>query len=62
MQRTRIKISADFARALEEAEPYFAPFPMERKLQIARLGRVTSQQFLDRERIHYRVGYASLPI
>jgi hypothetical protein len=31
-----------FARVLEEAQPYFSLFPMERKPQIARLGRVAS--------------------
>jgi hypothetical protein len=31
-----------FARVLEEAQPYFGLFPMERKPQIARLGRVAS--------------------
>jgi uncharacterized membrane protein YfbV (UPF0208 family) len=32
-----------FARVLEEAQPYFKLFPMEKKLTIARLGRVASR-------------------
>src|SRR5262245_49893169 len=35
----RLMARPSFARALEEAQPYFGLFPMERKPQIARLGR-----------------------
>jgi hypothetical protein len=32
-----------FAQVLEEAQPYFNLFPLERKPTIARLGRVASR-------------------
>jgi glutathione S-transferase len=38
----RLMARPSFARVLEEAQPYFNLFPMERKPQIARLGRVAS--------------------
>jgi glutathione S-transferase len=38
----RLMRRPSFARVLEEAQPYFGLFPMERKPQIARLGRATS--------------------
>jgi glutathione S-transferase len=38
----RLMARPSFARVLEEAQPYFGLFPMERKPQIARLGRVAS--------------------
>jgi hypothetical protein len=38
----RLMARPSFARVLEEAQPYFGLFPMERKPQIARLGRVPS--------------------
>jgi glutathione S-transferase len=38
----RLMARPSFAQVLEEAQPYFGLFPMERKPQIARLGRVPS--------------------
>ena len=38
----RLMARPSFARVLKEAQPYFGLFPMERKPQIARLGRVAS--------------------
>jgi glutathione S-transferase len=38
----RLMARPSFAQVLEEAQPYFGLFPMERKPQIARLGRVAS--------------------
>jgi glutathione S-transferase len=38
----RLMARPSFARVLEEAQPYFGLFPMERKPQIARLGRMAS--------------------
>jgi glutathione S-transferase len=39
----RLMQRPSFARVLEEAQPYFKLFPMEKKLTIARLGRVASR-------------------
>jgi len=39
----RLMARPSFARVLEEAQPYFNLFPLERKPKIARLGRVTSR-------------------
>jgi glutathione S-transferase len=39
----RLMVRPSFARVLEEAQPYFGLFPMERKPQIARLGHVASR-------------------
>lgn len=39
----RLMVRPSFARVLEEAQPYFHLFPLERKPTIARLGRVPSR-------------------
>ena len=39
----RLMARPSFARVLEEAQPYFNLFPLERKPTIARLGRVASR-------------------
>ena len=39
----RLMARPSFARVLEEAQPYFTLFPMEKKPQIARPGRVASR-------------------
>ena len=39
----RLMARPSFARVLEEAQPYFSMFPMERKPTIARLGRVANR-------------------
>jgi glutathione S-transferase len=39
----RLMARPSFARVLEEAQPYFAMFPMERKPQIARTGGDATQ-------------------
>ncbi len=39
----RLMVRPSFARVLEEAQPYFNLFPLERKPTIARLGRVRSR-------------------
>jgi glutathione S-transferase len=39
----RLMTRPSFARVLEEAQPYFNLFPMEKKPTIARLGRVASR-------------------
>jgi glutathione S-transferase len=39
----RLMVRPSFARVLEEAQPYFNLFPLERKPTIARLGRVASR-------------------
>jgi len=39
----RLMARPSFARVLEEAQPYFTLFPMEKKPQIARPGRVVSR-------------------
>jgi glutathione S-transferase len=39
----RLMIRPSFARVLAEAQPYFNLFPMERKPQIASVGRAASR-------------------
>jgi glutathione S-transferase len=39
----RLMARPSFARVLEEAQPYFQLFPMEKKPTTARLGRVASR-------------------
>ena len=39
----RLMVRPSFARVLEEAQPYFHLFPLERKPTIARLGRVANR-------------------